>query len=551
MDELLNVASHAATFATNFALKHSISFAGKLAVQQVSSYIKRASADDQSELESVKTQLLEMIRVVTPAIELIEIMSVGENENFKSTKQLVDSLHADIEQFTKHVLSAAHSEFPPSSEKETLQKNVDTSILREMKTLLLKINDAVPLLNLSITTSGASISSSLPKSTSFSQLLRANSYIYRANVAFTGNEPLQVGPTFFLRTYTIIDNHAKSGYISNDLVMWKEEMPVCIAKMFRMPPQRLKSKDTVLAYALSLKQSFDDDRYHDEDETPVTKTISLNDVRTLFFSLSGKLLRLDDVQTPVLLLKYADDETEYSSNTAPSNWIALEALPLASIPNESLDESDELAESLSDSEAARLQLLGIKKQESVAKKKSSFPSTIKDQPNLTLLEYLIRLCALESTTQESVLQLPDEQIALYLKDYQGRERPRDPASYNALENRSELSASPGSVSSSRHSGIFATPTFLSPWNIKNIPLVTPEVSTRQTKNVDEEDSALLMASPSVRKSNLLPQKDLISKDSVIKLKETPSVIPHSEPESSSKVINCQAKLNVEKEKKNQ
>ncbi|EPX73678.1 ran GTP-binding protein [Schizosaccharomyces octosporus yFS286] len=510
MDELFHVASHAATFATSFAIKHSISFAGKFAVQQVSSYIKCVPDADRDELETMKAKLLEMIRVVTPAIELIDIMSSNGNQSLQSTRQLVDALRSDIEKFSVHIVGVANADTEKEISNPKRAEETKGKVLEEMRNLLLRIQDAIPLLNLSITTSGLSISSSLPKSTNFSQLFKANSHILHANLSFSGDKPLQVGPAFRLRTYKIFESHAQSKFLNHDSIIWQEDCSVCIGKVFRIPPQQSHNKDSLLSYKLTLVQSFDDDRYHEENEVPLSKDIFLNNVQTLFFSVSGKLLRLDDVMTPVILLKYKDSPFESSEAQEKYEWIALELLTEDGDESESEEdeESDNSTVEFSDEQMVEMQLLGLTKKELI-KRTKKMKAYQKEDTSLVLLEYLLRLCALEANAQESVLQLPDEQISLYLRDEQGRERPRDPGSYHALENNVDTPVSPTSATSSRRSGVRASSTFLSPWvkadgssPLKNVP---------RNKLTDEREATSGYASPLMNRRT----KDSSKRDSMI------------------------------------
>ncbi|WBW74659.1 GTPase regulator [Schizosaccharomyces osmophilus] len=512
MDELFHVASHAATFATSFAIKHSISFAGKFAVQQVSSYIKRIPDADRDELESMKAKLLEMIRVVTPAIELIDIMSSNGNQSLQSTRQLVDALRSDIEKFSVHIVGVASADTENEASNPKHAEETKGKVLEEMRTLLLRIQDAIPLLNLSITTSGLSISSSLPKSTNFSQLFKANSHVLHANLSFSGDKPLQVGPTFRLRTYKIFESRAQSKFLNHDSIIWQEDCSVCVGKVLRIPPQQSYNKDSLLSYKLSLVQSFDDDRYHEENEVPTSKDIFLNTIQTLFFSVSGKLLRLDDVTTPVILLKYKDSPSESCEEQERFKWIAMELLTEEEDESEEDNDDNEDSENstaeLSDEQMVEMQLLGLTKKDMVTRTKK-MKAYQKEDTNLVLLEYLLRLCALEANAQESVLQLPDEQISLYLRDEQGRERPRDPGSYHALENNVDAPVSPTSATSSRRSGVRASSTFLSPWvkaegssPLKNVP---------RNKLLDEREATAGYASPLMNRKTKEPS----NRDSMI------------------------------------
>ncbi|EEB06647.1 ran GTP-binding protein [Schizosaccharomyces japonicus yFS275] len=519
MDELLHVASHAATFATTFAIKRSISFASKLAIQQVSSYIKKVPTDHRASLENEKAKLLEIIRVVTPAIELIEIISATGNPSFASTRELVETLRSDITHFIQTISGA----FAMEEDKPTTEKRTTATVLREIETLLLCIQDAIPLLNLSLTTSGVSISSSLPQTTSFSNLLLANSYMRKCNLKFNG-EPCLLGPKFNIKLYTIFEGHANSKYLSKDTVLWKESMPLGHAYIRRVTSSSQKFEERMLAYELCLDQSFDDGMYHDDDEKALKIRIPLYNIQSLFYSLSGKILRLDNVSSPVLLLKYIiqsdssvsrrvskipdeDDGSSYAS------WIAIEVLMSDQHADPELSASPEPEEQrkpLNDDELMLRQLMG----EPIMTPERPKPTakvTVKRQYSLTLLEYLIRLCMLESNAQDNILNLPDEQIILYLRDDKGRERPRDPNTYTGLEDTGEAKT-PGSTASSKYSSLIAsaTPAGASP-SKKALPLsalaVPSSAASRMRQRLYEEDDfASGNNSPLLRKTKVSDTK---------------------------------------------
>ncbi len=76
-------------------------------------------------------------------------------------------------------------------------------IVNEIRKLLTRIEDAVPLINLAITTSGASLSTTLPASVSPSRLLQASAFLNSGDTQYSmkPNKPNQIGPNFTLSPY--------------------------------------------------------------------------------------------------------------------------------------------------------------------------------------------------------------------------------------------------------------------------------------------------------------------------------------------------------------
>lgn len=136
-------------------------------------------------------------------------------------------------------------------------------------------------------------------------------------------------------------------------------------------------------------------------------------VARLFFSASGRLLNIEDAHTPVLVLKLnhgmlpprehfellrqaeanqASDDL-YSRLSDPDNieWLAFE---LYDAPIEVDDDTD--AESVNEHQEDQ--------------------NLTRETGTLSLLEYIMRLTALQTCEQMQVLDIPDERIALFLRD---------------------------------------------------------------------------------------------------------------------------------------
>jgi hypothetical protein len=139
---------------------------------------------------------------------------------------------------------------------------------------------AVPLISLALTTSGANLSSSLPDTVSPSRLLQASHLLRSADDAFETNcSPVQVGPTFIVKFYSIFTSHARVTSIKD--IQWKEEYAKCRASIVRVSSRAHKDGEIRRSlstetgfdkmtdgyeYELRLVEDLDDGRYHEELE---------------------------------------------------------------------------------------------------------------------------------------------------------------------------------------------------------------------------------------------------------------------------------------------
>jgi hypothetical protein len=199
--------------------------------------------------------------------------------------QLTTALRQDINEFGKKVSDATDARNKGANSK--VEKQNITAVLDSMRDLLHRIEDvpcfpsplalsnwqAVPLISLALTTSGANLSSSLPDTVSPSRLLQASALLRSADDTFnTNHHPSQVGPTFIVKFYSIFTAHARVSSIKD--IQWKEEYANCRACIVRVPSRAhresgaehgLASKEGY-EYELQIVEDLDDGRYHEELE---------------------------------------------------------------------------------------------------------------------------------------------------------------------------------------------------------------------------------------------------------------------------------------------
>lgn len=199
-----------------------------------------------------------------------------------------------------------------------------TSIIADMKSLLKRIDEDIPLIQLAISSSGAKMSSTLSPGISPSRILHASNFLTYGDAQFRENptRPVQIGPCFTLSLYMLFVGHSQPGIqtnkqgeslpstqLSSETIrdgpygleegerrpIWQEVMHKARVRIIRTPPDwtfdsakgyhhkrasgfRVNGNDlprsaiTLLgrqdeyAYHIEMIEDLDDGRLHEEDE---------------------------------------------------------------------------------------------------------------------------------------------------------------------------------------------------------------------------------------------------------------------------------------------
>lgn len=497
--------AQAGATAVSFATRGGYSLATHYAVKTVKKYLEKVPPEDRKALEKTRQRLETKILIISPAIDLIQLISARGNTSLSTTVALTRELKNDIVEFQQDM-------------DQSMAKEEDASVsvgrVREAMDLLLKrVEEAIPLIQLALTTSGACLSSDLPSNVSPARLLQAMDYVRQSErdwderkdmerrvghvpnatnhvtsnlgnmTTNLGNIPslnhtgsvkshgikiglsnsesrdissdLQIGPTFSITSYTT--------FSSSSQIAWKEDMARAQLSLFQT--------DKKYSYYLKLEENFNDGRYH--DDKPRISTIDVSKITRLFFSASGKLLEIEDSKSPVLVIKIneadlEDEEEEEGDEEEKVTWLAIESWSRDT--EEDVEEEDEEEYDVDNS-------FDMSVTEDTPGKSRVFESPIKrgdggsrdyDNPrdflrsrdfskynmdngassgsregcasrdpnshvtslshqldglvisesreSISLLEYLIRLLALQSNDQKSALEITDERLNLYLRD---------------------------------------------------------------------------------------------------------------------------------------
>ena len=179
---------------------------------------------------------------------------------------LTKSLRWEIQNLGQRLAAAASAEEamqrkgPQSYDKVRHEKELKQIIL-EIRKLLSRIEDAVPLINLAITASGASLSSTLPSTVSTSRLLQASTFLTAGDSQYgvSSSRFVQIGPTFTLSMYMLFTGHSRP-QDEEDIreSTWKEVIHKADVRLIRVPIGSLYSMPSTREQEKSLQQSADD-----------------------------------------------------------------------------------------------------------------------------------------------------------------------------------------------------------------------------------------------------------------------------------------------------
>jgi hypothetical protein len=235
------------------------------------------------------------------------------------------------------------------SHKESAQVN---QIIEQTRLLLDKIDKDIPLLQLAITASGESLSTSLPIGISPSRLLQASTLLTIGDTQHSQDpsQTVQIGPHFNLSIYMLFLAHAGPKEDASSLLLqrgqcscteanpersrepvyglgeserkpiWQEVIHKARVQLKRVPTRQsheLSQHEIRFAYHLEVVEDMDDGRVHGEvhasppkegkSSAGIEECIPICQISKLFYTDSGRLLNIgadiDGSKTPVLLIK--------------------------------------------------------------------------------------------------------------------------------------------------------------------------------------------------------------------------------------------------------
>ncbi|KAJ5051828.1 uncharacterized protein L3040_001599 [Drepanopeziza brunnea f. sp. 'multigermtubi'] len=338
--------------AMNYAIRAGIGITASYTLKQTARLLKTVdNSTDYRELHILQKRLNSKIQIVSPAIDLIELISARGNTTLESAVTLTKALRWDIQALGVRLAKAATAEESSRRKADKAKSKLAHEaeirlIVKDIRDILTRIEDAVPLINLAITTSGASLSTSMPASVSPSRLLQASTFLTAGDTQYSMNPdvPVQVGPVLTLSLYMLFAGHSNRVHASEDMrdTTWKEVIHKAKVKLMRVPLQTIGNGETsavVLdsvagspnpmingdgrqneyAYHLELIEDLDDDRAHsfeDGEEQPgpygdvriagIREFLPIYQISKIFYADTGKILNIGaegEANNPVLLLK--------------------------------------------------------------------------------------------------------------------------------------------------------------------------------------------------------------------------------------------------------
>ncbi|KAJ5923329.1 hypothetical protein N7454_008574 [Penicillium verhagenii] len=326
--------------AMNYAIRSGIAITATYAMRQSSRLLKNVDGEDRAELLSLQQRLESKIQVISPSIDMIELIAARGNTSLESAVALTKSLRWDIQALGQRLARAASSgEYSrKSSRSPNTRENIDAEIkfiINDIKNLLTRIEDAVPLMNLAITTSGAKLSTNLPSTVSPSRLLQASTFLTAGDTQYSmsQSQAVQIGPTFTLSMYMLFSGHVRPhDEESVRSATWKEVMHKARLKVRRVPMSLYHSGDQArapqfeaqagadeYAYQVMMIEDLDDGRVHTfEDDEPqphsyegittagIREILPIHQISKIFYADTGRILNINtegETNNPVLLLK--------------------------------------------------------------------------------------------------------------------------------------------------------------------------------------------------------------------------------------------------------
>ena len=335
----------------SYAIRSGIAITSHYALKQCGRLMKTVDGQEKQEIARLQLKLDSKIKIISPAIDMIELIAARGNTTLESAVTLTKSLRWEIQTLGSRVEKAVAEEQlarrGSSKAKSRDQNRVELKIIiEEMKRLLERIEDSVPFITLAINTSGVNLSTTLPPTVSPSRLLQASTFLTSGDMQYCASKPRaqQIGPTFTLSMYMLFAGHANRPH-EEDLreTTWKEVMHKARVTLLRVPLDNVYDyptsfgqdsrradeanhrhipSDNMLqefAYQLLIVEDLDDGRMHEfEDGEPqpgpydgieqagVREIVPIHEVSKIFYADTGKILNIGadgESNNPILLLK--------------------------------------------------------------------------------------------------------------------------------------------------------------------------------------------------------------------------------------------------------
>ncbi|PNY28096.1 Ran-specific GTPase-activating protein 30 [Tolypocladium capitatum] len=354
MDEFLASVRLAAW---RYAIRSGVALTSSYALDQFARLL--GSVSDKNlylELRTLQKLLDGKIKVISPAIDLVEFKSGRGNVFLESVVPLTKSLQQQVISLGRRIEAVvayeedAHEADVRAPKNRTTHHELLRQVIADIKSLLDRIDREIPLLQLAITASGESLSTSLPASISPSRLLQASTLLIFGDTQYAQDptRSVQIGPAFNLSLYMLFLGHASHqsctsspehgrkpvyGWGENERKpLWQEVVHKARVRLCRSAQKQQSSgtrNDELVrgpsgsnavegpryAYHLEIIEDLDDGRVHDEATAPcegiskagIRESIPIHQLSKIFYTDTGRILNIgnaaDGENSPVLLLK--------------------------------------------------------------------------------------------------------------------------------------------------------------------------------------------------------------------------------------------------------
>lgn len=339
--------------AVNYAIRSGVALTSTYAIKHCARLVKAAPrGSEREELLKLQIRLESKIRIISPAIDMIELIAARGNTSLESAVSLTKDIRWEIQALGIRLAKAANEEELLKRKSKRAKSREENElelkrVIANVRRLLDQIEDAVPLINLAITTSGVNLSTNLPATVSPSRLLQASTFLTAADSLYANNPGrfVQVGPSYTLSMYMLFAGHANRAHDEESIreTTWKEVIHKARVKLVRVPLNSLyrlpgeQPSATVesdgyfleslpedggsleFAYQLMLVEDFDDGRVHSHEEgepqpgpfediplAGIRDVVPIHQVSKIFYADTGKILNIGtdgEVNNPILLIK--------------------------------------------------------------------------------------------------------------------------------------------------------------------------------------------------------------------------------------------------------
>ncbi|KAF2398783.1 Ran-binding-domain-containing protein [Trichodelitschia bisporula] len=333
--------------AMNYAIRTGVAVASGFAVDQFSRLLRSVKGSVREELSDVQIQLETKIRIISPAIDMIEVIAARGNTSLDSALSATKQIRLEIQALGKRLSAAAGQEElirRGKSKLRTAETDLELKlIVQDVKRLLKRIDESVPLMTLAISTSGVNISTALPSTVSPSRLLQASTFLSAGDTQYAmgAGQTVQIGPAFVLSVYMLFSGHSTRPHDEGFReTTWKEVIHKARVKLLRTPMNRLydlpdgtrhpgsqprlhdipaADEASEFSYQLLIVEDLQDGRVHtfeenepqpapfdDVLEAGIREVVPIHQVSKIFYADTGKILNIGndgESNNPVLLLK--------------------------------------------------------------------------------------------------------------------------------------------------------------------------------------------------------------------------------------------------------